>query len=260
MLNHSSLVSRAVGHFSLTPFFTDTALSTLFGCLWVWVARVACQSVCDLVMPNVLTLVFIRSLECQPDLREQPLWFEQIRWVVDYHRLIFLERDYNTLQFTFLVKTFKIMVYFIINVSKICQQQTRAFTIGRNWGLDWLLPLLWIVGGMWGNGKCLRRGWSSWKNHFKNAKGRPLFSYLSNVSYFFKVHVLTKLLKTTRVKFVSVECHPLVDQIVPDAITFIAFRHIKVIGAPPLETTISWRLFLNILIFICHNYPLAFYF
>jgi hypothetical protein len=49
LLHHFSLVSRAVGHFSLTTFSTCATLSTLFGWLWMRVGRVACQSVCDLV-------------------------------------------------------------------------------------------------------------------------------------------------------------------------------------------------------------------
>jgi hypothetical protein len=48
-LLQSSLVNRAVGHFSLTTFSTYTALSTLFGWLWMRVGCAACQGVCDLV-------------------------------------------------------------------------------------------------------------------------------------------------------------------------------------------------------------------
>ncbi len=47
MLHQSSLVSRAVGHFSLTSFSAYTKLSTLIGWLWMWAESAARQCVCE---------------------------------------------------------------------------------------------------------------------------------------------------------------------------------------------------------------------
>jgi len=51
-------------------------------------------------------------------------------------------------------------------------------------------------------------------NLFKNAKGRPFISNLSNVIYFLKVQVVTKRFTCPRRESLLVECHPLDDQIV----------------------------------------------
>ena len=45
----------------------------------------------------------------------------------------------------------------LLQLSQICngtQFKKIAFGLG---GLVWLLPLLWIAGGKWGNGKCQKR-------------------------------------------------------------------------------------------------------
>ena len=72
----------------------------------------------------------------------------------------------------------------------------------------WLLPLLWFVGRMRGNGMC-QMEWGNRRRIFlKMRRAGPFHS-----SIVFKVQVVSKLITSPRGEFLLVKCHALIGKL-----------------------------------------------